>query len=112
MPTVWIALCFVLPVQRHSQQHPSADIPQRLSFRGPSLYDSRGTHIEFLCPNMQLLTVTQNHRSEAMPDDGTTHNNDASHRNTSPWPFPVGSWIVPGFWLLVVVAALILRWLR
>jgi len=47
-----------------------------------------------------------------MPDDGTMRHNDAHRRSTSPWPFPVGSWIVPAFWLFVIVAALILRWLR
>jgi hypothetical protein len=61
---------------------------------------------------MQLSTVTHNHGSETMQDDGTMRHNDIHRRNTSPWPFPVGSWIVPTFWLFVVVAALVLRWLR
>lgn len=37
---------------------------------------------------------------------------DGRRPNTTPWPFPVGSWVLPTFWLVVVVIATLLWWFR
>jgi hypothetical protein len=33
---------------------------------------------------------------------------DIDRASTYPTPFPVGSWLVPGFWLVVLVLVLLL----
>jgi hypothetical protein len=47
-----------------------------------------------------------------MPNDAAQYNIDNRRRTRATWPFPVGSWIVPVFWLIVVLGALILHSFR
>jgi hypothetical protein len=66
----------------------------------------------FYASTCNCLIVTQVHRSEPMPNDAAQYNIDNRRRTRATWPFPVGSWIVPVFWLIVVLGALILHSFR
>ena len=65
--------------------------------------------MEFLCANVQLFLAGDLSLSEQVAPMPKRHDDD---RETYPrtWPFPIGSWVLPAFWLVVVLLAS-LAWL-
>ena len=61
------------------------------------LYKGRAGRLEFLCAIEHL---------HDMPNQENIDR--ARHAPDYPVPFPVGSWLVPGFWAAVVLVALLL----
>jgi hypothetical protein len=63
-------------------------------------------HREFLCRFLYLTGIELIARVMLMPEPEA----DPGERGPSPWPFPVGSWVLPAFWLVILLLAALLRW--